>query len=414
MFRFFRLRIIPVIVLSLITSPVIFAQNWFIYSTPRSRQLHDISFQTQTNIVVVGGHPFNDSITYTGFSNSSGKQWSLVLDLYPGKMQTSVLFTSVQSGISAGVNESLYKTANGGQTWTAYSYGISLNKRNTNSLFKATGSTIFSAGGINNQQGFILKSDNNGNTWQKLHEWSENEISDGAYVKPGYLSVCGPDGFLQYTTDNGINWTESVSEMPDFTPDLKAIIFINDSTGYCAGGKTGEDSVSLILRTTNCGINWSIIYNETGSCLNAIEKVTSDILYAAGDYGIILKSADAGLTWTKQDITVNPGQDIFAIDFYDEHLGGFSARWGNVLIYNDGYHNNIDGIFLPQTGFYPNPVSDILHFNDELSNVTVYDINGNEVKYYAGPHTEIDVSFINPGTYFIKSDNYRTFKVIIK
>jgi photosystem II stability/assembly factor-like uncharacterized protein len=406
-------RLILLIIISL-HSITIFAQDWQLYSAPRQRQLHDISFQSSQSIVVVGGHPYNDSITYMGYSNTSGDEWSFVIDSYPGKMQKSVVFTSWLSGISAGVNESLYKTSDGGQSWVADVYEIELNNRNTNVLFKAQPSTVFAAGGLDDVNGFILKSNDNGNLWQMVYQWTDNEVYSGTYISSNQIAVCGPNGFIQTSSDNGVSWSAPQIEDPQYTPILNEIIFIDEFIGYCVGGQVGEDSTSLILRTIDGGLNWSIVYNETSPCLNAVEKVTENILYAAGDYGIILKSEDGGLTWLKQDISVNPGQDIFAIDFFNEHIGGFSGRWGNVIIYYDGYYDYIPQILMPETSVYPNPASDIILCNDELLNASIIDINGRLIKSHKGKIKSINVSDFATGTYVIVSDNYKSIKIQVK
>lgn len=395
-------------------SLTIFAQDWQLYLAPKIRQLHDISFQTREKVVVVGGHPFNDSITYMGYSNTSGKNWSLVLDLYPGKIQKAVLFTSEISGISAGVNESLYKTSDGGQTWVADVYAIELNNRNTNTLFKGNGSTVFAAGGLDNENGFILKSNDNGNMWETLYEWTNNEVYAGYYFTSDHIAVCGPNNFIQTSTDNGLTWSTPQIESVEYTPVLNEIVFVDANVGYCAGGKTGVDSLALILRTTDGGLNWNIVYNEINPCLNAIEKVTENILYAAGDYGLILKSEDAGLTWIKQDIDASAGQDIFAIDFFNEHVGGFAGRWGNVLIYNDGYYDNIEHNNIKETNYYPNPATDFVYFEEELSNPTIIDTNGSTIIKISGKVNYISVSELIKGNYFIISDNLKTVKITVQ
>jgi photosystem II stability/assembly factor-like uncharacterized protein len=388
--------------------------NWYLYSAPRQRQLHDISFQTRENLVVVGGHPFNDSITYMGHSINSGKEWSRVLDLYPGKMQKAVLFTSEMSGISVGVNESLYKTSNGGQTWVEDVFELELNNRNIYTIFKGNSSVVFAAGGLDSQNGFFLKSNDNGNLWEMIYQWDENEIYSGTINSENKLVVCGPNGFIQTSYNNGLSWDTPIIEESDYSPTYKDVIFINDTIAYCVGGKIGEDSSSIILRTIDGGDNWNIVYHETAPCLNAIEKVTDSVLYAAGDYGRILKSNDTGLTWINQEIDVNPGQDIFAIDFFNEHIGGFSGRWGNVIIYYDGYYDYIPQILMPETSVYPNPARDIIFCNDELLNASIIDINGRLIKSHKGKIKSINVSDFATGTYVIVSDNYKSIKIQVK
>ncbi len=395
-------------------STILYSQNWYLYSVPRQRQLHDITFQPNGKIVVVGGNPFNDSICFFGYSNSLGIQWSVAHDIFQGKMQKTVLFTSDLSGISAGLNGSFFKTNDGGLSWMIDDFGIDLNNRNTNCLFNGNVNEIFAVGGLDNQNGFILKSTDNGNFWQTMYEWTDNEINSGAYIGTNKIAVCGSNGFIRVTNDNGLTWLNPIIENPSFSTALKDLVFVNEQIGVCVGGKSDEDSIALILRTIDGGLNWNIVYQEINPCLNAIEKVTDNLLYAAGDNGIILKSEDAGVTWTKQVIDINPSHDIYAIDFLNEHVGGFSGKWGKVIIFNDGYYDNIENMELIEVSFFPNPTSGNVYFSEELSNIKIINMQGKIITIIPDKSKVVSFSDYSKGTYFIVSDNYKTIKINVK
>ncbi|MDD3741486.1 MAG: hypothetical protein PHH30_09605, partial [Bacteroidales bacterium] len=115
-----RVFILHIVFLSIIQ--VINAQQWNVYNTPRSRQIHDVAILSQNNYVIVGGNPSNDSITYMAHSSSAGESWENFTDLFPGKMINTILFKNNITGYCAGDNEAFYKTSDGGKNWSAFSF----------------------------------------------------------------------------------------------------------------------------------------------------------------------------------------------------------------------------------------------------------------------------------------------------
>ncbi|MFM7895964.1 MAG: T9SS type A sorting domain-containing protein, partial [Flavobacterium sp.] len=69
---------------------------------------------------------------------------------------------------------------------------------------------------------------------------------------------------------------------------------------------------------------------------------------------------------------------------------------------------------------YPNPASNVLNIsnanNYEIKNISVVDINGRVVKNQAGSLTQINVSDLNAGVYFvtIEAAEGKTTKKFIK
>ncbi len=67
---------------------------------------------------------------------------------------------------------------------------------------------------------------------------------------------------------------------------------------------------------------------------------------------------------------------------------------------------------LSNISYYPNPVSEVLHFNQKVSLIVLYNINGQEVKR-AENITDIDVSDLQNGTYILDVNNGTIRKNII-
>ena len=75
---------------------------------------------------------------------------------------------------------------------------------------------------------------------------------------------------------------------------LTSIRFTDANTGYVAGGG------GTILKTFNAGTTWTALPSGTTKGLSSIFFVDANIGYAVGDSGTILKTVNAGATWTAQ------------------------------------------------------------------------------------------------------------------
>lgn len=315
-----------------------FAQDWSVHFTPRFRHLKDVHVVNPNNIVVVGGHPFNDSITYMATTYDAGVNWTFH-DFFPGKQINTLFFKNNNVGFCGGDNQVLYKTNDAGETWQLSSWGVSLGNRNINKLFKEQYGGIYAVGGMGGLNGFLLKSLDGGNTWENIKEWSNNEIRTAFSPKYNKIVVAGYSGFMQVSDDGGATWLDCAIEEIGYEAELTSFDFIDNDIGYCVGGKRGSDSTSLILKTLNGGNSWSIAYNIESPCLNGVSMASSQIIYAVGDYGRVIKSVDGGQIWNEEIIEGNPEVDLYAVEFLNSHIGAISGRHGYVFVFDDGETN---------------------------------------------------------------------------
>ena len=326
-------------ILILLLSCSVFAQNWSVHFSPRFRVLNDVHIHNPEEIVIIGGRPFNDSITYMAYSSTAGQTWDIFTDIFPGKMINTAIFKNNITGYCAGQNEAFYKTIDGGKTWSPFNIGINLNHKNINKLFKSEYNVFFATGGLNNENGFLLKSSDGGNTWSSIYNWASNEIITAASPKTNTIIVGGLNGFLQISTDGAESWQNCNYPNLEILPEITGINFFDNNNGFCCGGVRGQDSTAIILKTTDGGSNWTISLNTTAPRLNDICMASEQVIYAVGDYGTVLKSEDGGTSWNEENIDGNPGVDLFAVNFLNTHLGAISGRYGYVMIFDDGQTN---------------------------------------------------------------------------
>jgi len=117
-----------------------------------------------------------------------------------------------------------------------------------------------------------------------------------AFDGPDGIAV-GEGGLLLTTTTAGAKWTAAESGLSAKAQeciDFHAVVR-SGKTAW-AVGRPG----SLVLKTTDGGTTWAKCFTNWPLPLNGLCASTDDELFAVGEFGAILHSADAGKTWTVQ------------------------------------------------------------------------------------------------------------------
>ena len=141
------------------------------------------------------------------------------------------------------------------------------------------------------------------------------------------------------------------------TSSLYAVDFPGDSNvGYVVG------SGGVILKTSDAGNSWTKLKSRSRAGLRGVDFVDEFVGYAAGLDGTILKTSDGGDTWTELDSGVT--QNLYTVNFpVDANIGYVGGDSRTLLKTTDGGQtwtpqSGIDGyvrdIVFPQsaqTGF---------------------------------------------------------------
>ena len=122
--------------------------------------------------------------------------------------------------------------------------------------------------------------------------------------------------FILKTTNGGVNWTTAwymiISELP-VDIDIKDLHFINANTGWACSSQTS------ILRTTNGGLNFTFHVITPYFYKKAIFFVNSQKGWTAGDSGRIASTSNGGLNWNMQPDLMT--QTINSLYFLNEQTG---------------------------------------------------------------------------------------------
>ena len=103
--------------------------------------------------------------------------------------------------------------------------------------------------------------------------------------------------------------------------DLKCIKFVNNSIVYACG------NVGMILKSTNSGVNWSILNCPTSDNINRLTFINTNTGFAITNTGLILKTTNGGINWEN---SYNAQTELRDIDFASEQIG-FTVGYHKIL-----------------------------------------------------------------------------------
>jgi photosystem II stability/assembly factor-like uncharacterized protein len=162
--------------------------------------------------------------------------------------------------------------------------------------------------------------------------YSVNFINDNT----GY--VLDVSGRVMKTTNTGLNW----SLICNLGYDVINIEFTNEQTGFICG-----DTYCSILKTTNGGYNWqtNALFN---GYLNDIEFINSETGYSVGQLGYVLKTTNGGNNWTQ--LLTQQGETYNSIHCLNDSIIFISGT--KILKSSNGGNNWVN--ITPQYDFYWN------------------------------------------------------------
>lgn len=378
-------------------------------------------------------------------SYQSYAQWDVYV-VYPPNNLDWVHFLDSSRGFIVGHNGSLYKTVNGGVTWT-YSLVDSAYPTDLFCIQFVNDST----GWISGRFGRIYKTTNGGVTWTYISSYAgafggnyltqilfrdayegwvmgstkflckTNSAGEGWCITPsgyntkfqkihmvddriGYAN--GDSGRAVKTTDGGITWKPL--NTGNFHT-LNSLTFINAEIGFMVGVE------GTLLKTTNGGTNWFQYPDAPIEYYSTVRFTDGSNGWIVGANGMVLRTSNTGATWVKENI---PTKASFIGSFFlDANHGWAIGEQGTVLRYHpltptavpNGQSTNTLQFDLQPS--YPNPFnpSTTITFtipSADRVELTVFDILGKEIQtlldrhFEAGTHSVVFTSAgLASGTY---------------
>ncbi|MDO8737310.1 MAG: YCF48-related protein [Thermoleophilia bacterium] len=200
-----------------------------------------------------------------------------------------VSFISASVGWAVGDYASIWKTSDGGTTWTDQHINItpafSPPYDTSPPTFRAV--HFFDANnGVTVGDGFTFYTSNGGATWAKGNGTGTSNLSSVQMLNTTTAVAVGSSGVVYKTINGGVNWTAKTSNT---TANLSAVAFSGSSNGYAVGG----DASGRILRTTDGGETWTpnTASGPISTVLTSVALPGGTNLVTTGSGGNIRKNA---------------------------------------------------------------------------------------------------------------------------
>lgn len=345
----------------------------------------------------------------------------------------SVFFVNADTGYAVGDSGTILKTTNGGINWdlqtigsasyitsiyftsidTGYCVGVYSGIFLKTAIYFTNIDSVFCVGG---DSGIFLKTTDGGNSWfvdiifpfQLVNVFFPS--SNIGYIT-GYntlVPICGfPQTLILKTTDAGVNWDNIDISALNFTFfqgwQATSIFFINDTVGYM----TVDVDYGFISKTTN-GSSWLPLIIWSDNVSSSVYFPNDSIGYIVGDSGTILNTINNGSSWNMQSSGVIDW--LNSVFFADTNIGYIAGNNGIILkTTNGGFDTISQGInntiiqvdkYLKQN--LPNPFKNIttieykLPANSQNTKLKIYNLAGKEVYIYSN----LEQSAINKFEYY--------------
>ena len=239
----------------------------------------------------------------------------------------TVKFIDANNGFATGSSGDVYKTNDGGGSWTQTT------SPNGGILF---GSSIVDANTwfVSGTGGTLYKTTDAGQSWSKANHSDPDCIYAVVAVNSTTVYAGGWGGKILKSTDGGDNFTVSKTDNGSqywvFT-----MAFTDANTGYAAGEN------GTVYKTTDGASSWNLLYTGTSQMLRAMDFPTSLTGYVVGWYGTVIKTTDAGSNWSTLS-TGYPNDNYYGVYFSDASNGyvvgsyykssGFGGTWEGVIM----------------------------------------------------------------------------------
>lgn len=218
----------------------------------------------------------------------------------------------------------LYKTVDGGQTWSRVN---DLVNSNINAIHYSDVDTLFAVG----DNGTMLCSSDNGVSWDMISLYDDENIIEN--LNDLYLDING-DGLI--VGDQGViiayehypltfsklTWSCTTCPSADYdvTSNDQITGIDHDGTNFVITVRKQFNGNTITLTYTSTdGADWAVIDDVMVDQLNTVHLVTGNDVLASGDEGMLLSTDDGGDNWYAR--STNVLGDITDLFFRDENKG---------------------------------------------------------------------------------------------
>ena len=388
--------------------------SWSVTGSPSEEHILDIQFLDER----LGFAIDKDEVYRT---ENGGDTWT-ALNANPPGILKGINFLNALTGFAYGGNvrnsSNFIRTTDGGKTWRTLNTGVSHPitdvvapiKGNSRILFAMTASYM---NGFNRVFAVILKSTNGGDSWQTIGRPSQVFLGGQAiHVQPNLSTLFVAGGNILYrSTDEGKSWTEvlrfSGSQL------IYDIEFLDENRGWLVGES------GLFRRTETGGAassDWLRATSLSAGTLRQIRFTDSNNGWIAGEGSFLnnqepalFRSIDGGRTWSNTLVD-----------------GDFTVRTVSPISEDTAFAGGTNGRFVkyapaPTVSYGLVTATEVVHFGEvesgQTANATIkYENVGNKTVKLFGLQFDVEQSlglFRYEGSVPLTLDPGRSFTVDI-
>jgi photosystem II stability/assembly factor-like uncharacterized protein len=258
-----------------------------------------------------------------------GITWSIIFYDVANEID-SMFFSDASHGYGSGPGNSVVKTSDGGLSWSTVYYPY---PNKPGSMWFFSPNSGFILGGVVNGKPAILQTSTGGTIYSNLvtgRTWGISKIVRLG-VTPSWLIAGTDSGKILRTLNYGSTWEVFSTGTNHF---IRSIFYAGSQYGWAVG-----DS-GTILYSESYGYSWGPRTSGTTFNLRGMSVASSSvetILITVGDSGTLLKSTGSGYQWTHVNTGVNT--NFNSVQLLNTSLGYVVGENGVILKTTDGGSN---------------------------------------------------------------------------
>lgn len=370
------------------------AQTWALQTSGTTNNLKSIHFTSTSDGLAVGD---GGKIIRT---TNGGSTWSNVNNMFSnGPVNfTNVFALGTNAWITTDSGFILYST-NSGSTWS-----ISSMPNYTTSLEYVHFGTPLIGWAAGNNLKALYKTVDGGLTWtaEPLGVFTSNTFAGLQSIGTNTVILINGDR-VYFSSDAGFSWNYQI-----VATNIRSLKSIDAATSWLTRNQFG---FSEAYKSTVFGNFLPAIGNLTGGPYWSIDAYdANNAIIASGTNSNIYKTINGGTTWTQENIpaSVNYISKIFYLDANN----AWAVSGGGTIIKYSSSVTAIKETKISDFMLYPNPTNSFITINSQnkLGTIKITNLLGAEVLTLEEneTNTKIDLSNFNTGVYFIKVGNNTT------
>ena len=259
---------------------------------------------------------------------------------------TGVIVGSVSEDPPTPLSPAIYRTTDGGVTWTGGSpievYG------QLAGVGFSDAEHAWAVGGDyskDSQGALLVTSADAGKTWTRQPFTATSALEQVQFPTASVGYVTGDDGAVYSTTDGGVHWARTAAGAADVS--FTGLSFVDATHGWVCGPQGNEDFYGgRCYATADGGATWKDVSPDKDIVVTDCSFVSANEGWVIGEDSTLFHTTDGGATWSKERLTMVPGAALLRLDFVDAENGWLIGScfpggqqydsWGVVLHTTDG------------------------------------------------------------------------------